>query len=69
MLDRQTYPYMIYALRLWCDEPATSWRALLESVSTGEQHPFATLRDLCTFLESVAQDPLPLEPKGSEIVL
>lgn len=44
--------YLSFLLRLWRDERdgAFIWRASLESAQTREQHTFATLDELITFL-------------------
>jgi hypothetical protein len=41
-----------YLLRLWQEEPACPWRALLRSVSTQEERLFQNLEELVAFLDS-----------------
>lgn len=46
--------YQTYLLRLWRAQCQGSWQwhASLENPSTGERHAFATLDELCSFLQS-----------------
>jgi hypothetical protein len=41
-----------YLLRLWREEPASPWRAMLRSVSTKEEHLFHDLEGLVAYLET-----------------
>ena len=52
MSDR-TGGYVAYLLRLWQvnEGEGAVWRASLESARTGERQGFASLADLCTYLE------------------
>ncbi len=45
--------YFSYLLRLWRSRRNGElvWRASLESSQTGQQHLFATLEELCVFLQ------------------
>ena len=52
-----TTGYLSYLLRLWHTQSAGAsvWRAALENPLTREVLRFATLSDLCTFLEAQAE--------------
>jgi hypothetical protein len=45
--------YLAFLLRMWRENESTPWRATLENAHTNEQHVFADLIDLYTFLETV----------------
>lgn len=51
--------YLSYLLRLWLSKRNGEfvWRASLESSQTGQQHLFATLEELCAFLQERANLP------------
>ena len=44
--------YVAYLVRLWQDGQAGQWRALVQSVKTGEKTLFASLSELFVFIES-----------------
>ena len=44
--------YAAYLVRLWQDGQAGQWRASAQSVQTGEKMLFASLAELCVYLES-----------------
>jgi hypothetical protein len=58
MSDR-TGGYVAYLLRLWQVNEGEDaiWRASLESAHAGERQGFASLADLCTFLEEQVGHP------------
>ena len=43
--------YRSYLVRLWQDAPEGPWRAVVQNVITNERHGFATLEELCAFLQ------------------
>jgi hypothetical protein len=47
---KQSTLYHSYLVRLWQDEQQMMWRAVVQSVQTGETHHFADLQSLCAFL-------------------
>ena len=53
--QREQSSYLSYLLRLWRvrgdGEGEAGWRALLKSPLTGEQYGFASLEELCEFLQ------------------
>ena len=47
--------YQAYLLRLWRDQASAPWRAtLIDAAQPDEQHHFATLDALCSFLLALA---------------
>lgn len=44
--------YAAYLVRLWQDSAGEPWRASAQSAHTGETVRFASLVELCTFLEA-----------------
>jgi hypothetical protein len=63
--------YQSYLLRIWQVGPEPcDWRAMLESASTGERHGFATLDDLCDWIQARAgsstRHPAPFVKKEME---
>ncbi len=56
--------YLSYLLRLWQSRRNGEfvWRASLESSQTGQQYLFATLEELCAFLQERTN--LPDFPQG-----
>ncbi|MFN8487411.1 MAG: hypothetical protein U0350_07440 [Caldilineaceae bacterium] len=44
--------YHSYLVRLWQDDTQTTWRALAQSVQTGETIHFADLESLFAFLQA-----------------
>ena len=52
-MSEETRRYVSYLLRLWQVQAKDGlvWRASLESPTTGERKGFASLADLCVFLE------------------
>lgn len=45
--------YQSYLLRMWRVGPEPSdWRAMLENPSTGERHGFASLAQLCAWVQA-----------------
>jgi hypothetical protein len=49
--------YLSYLLRLWQSQRNGEliWRASLESSQTGQRHLFATLEELCAFLQETTR--------------
>jgi hypothetical protein len=45
-LPRPARPYHTYLVRLWQDDQQMTWRAMVQSVQTGEQIHFADLEAL-----------------------
>jgi hypothetical protein len=62
-MDKERPDYLSYLLRLWREEnhkvPGADkiWRASLESAHTGEKRTFASLEDLCAFLQNQTDAP------------
>jgi hypothetical protein len=58
-MSDHTGGYAAYLLRLWQENEGEDaiWRASLESARTGERQGFASLADLCTFLEKQVSHP------------
>ncbi len=50
--------YQSYLLRLWRESINGEWRASLQNVSTGQCRYFASLSQLCNFLEETTRQPL-----------
>jgi len=50
-------PYVSYLLRIWSIKNGTEevWRASLENPYNGKRHGFASLQELCVFLETEAE--------------
>lgn len=49
--------YQSYLLRLWRESINGEWRASLQNVSTGQCRYFASLSQLCNFLEETTRSP------------
>jgi hypothetical protein len=58
MAVKPSQDYLSYLLRLWRSGKGKEavWRASLESPLTGERLGFANLKDLFTFVETLASD-------------
>ena len=52
--------YLAYLLRLWREEPNAPWRGSLQDPHSGEQHLFASARELLDYLKEQ------LHPDGAE---
>lgn len=50
--------YQSYLLRLWRESINGEWRASLQNVTTGQCRYFASLPQLCAFLEETTRSPL-----------
>jgi hypothetical protein len=64
--------YISYLLRLWQteDDGTLAWRASLESAHTGERQGFASLAELCAFLEqetAPVDEDEPRLPAGDDV--
>ena len=55
---KQPPNYLSYLLRLWQSgrKDKAVWRASLENPMTGERLGFASLKELCAFLETQAKE-------------
>jgi hypothetical protein len=51
------WQYQSYLLRLWRESTNGEWRASLQNVSTGQCRYFASLPQLCSFLEETTRQP------------
>jgi hypothetical protein len=50
--DRRESEYHAFLLRLWRDHAQQSWRASLQSTTTGERFHFGTLDELFAYLDA-----------------
>lgn len=44
--------YHSYLVRIWRPGPQVGWRIMAEAVATGERRSFASLEELCAFLQT-----------------
>ena len=56
--------YRGFVLRLWREGPLAPWRAHLRSISSGEEHRFAGLAALLSFLEQETEGSAPAETRS-----
>jgi hypothetical protein len=63
MKETDATEYQAYMLRLWREGDDLPWRASLQNPHTGEQHSFASLERLFTYLKSQTEHP-PLPDKN-----
>ncbi len=49
-MDKQTFGYQTYVLRMWREKPHGTWRAMVQLVPNGEWIAFNTLDKLFSFL-------------------
>jgi len=50
--DKHSHLYQSYLVRLWQDDRQAPWRAVAQSVQTGEVMHFIDLESLFTFLQT-----------------